>query len=67
LHDLREEGCGDEVEMHVVLPQYLWVLYAGSFFDTREGFKSVFGTDWEIEKELARELYKVWRSSGVYW
>jgi len=54
LHDLPRERCGDEVEVHVVLSQCLWVLYAGAIFDTREGFKSVSGTDWEIIKELAR-------------
>ena len=36
MHGLREEGCGDEVEMHVVLPERLWVMHAGAIFDTGE-------------------------------
>ena len=50
VHDLPEKGCGDEVEVHVVLSKCLWVLYADAIFDTREGFKSLSGTNWEIRK-----------------
>jgi hypothetical protein len=50
MHDLRKEGRGDEVEVHVVLPERLRVLYAGAIFNTREGFTGLSGTDWEIRE-----------------
>jgi hypothetical protein len=53
MHDMPKEGCGDEMEVYLVLSECLWIVYAGAIFDTWEGFKSVSGTDREIEKELA--------------
>jgi hypothetical protein len=61
MHDMPKEGCRNEVEVHMVLSQCLWVLHAGTIFDTREGFKRVSGTNREIEKELAPGLEKGWR------
>jgi hypothetical protein len=60
VHDLPEEGPGHEVEVHMVLPECLWVLYAGAIFDTREGFKDLSGTDWEI-----RERAGSWAIEGT--
>jgi hypothetical protein len=48
MYDLREEGCRDEVEVHVVLLECVWGLHAGAIFDTRERFRSLSGSDREI-------------------
>jgi hypothetical protein len=53
MHDMPKEGCRDEVEMHVVLRQCLWILYPDTFFDTRERFERMSGTDQEIEKRAS--------------
>ncbi len=50
MHGMREEGCGDEVEMHVVLPECLWVVHAGAIIDTRQGFTNMCRTDREIRE-----------------
>ena len=34
--------------MYVVLPKCLRVMHAGTFFNTREGFTSVLGTNWGL-------------------
>jgi len=77
MHDLRKEGCGDEVEMHVVLPECLCVVYAGAIIDTREGFTNLSRTDWEIRERAGSRAIEgmafEWRSGsgwvqfGTYW
>jgi hypothetical protein len=70
MHDLREGRCGDEVEMHVVLPECLWIVYAGAVIDTREGFTDLSGTDWEIRERAGSRAIEgmvlEWRS-GFCW
>jgi hypothetical protein len=72
MHDLRKEGRGDEVEMHVVLLERVRVLYAGAIFNTREGFTDLSGTGWEIrERAGSRRIegmalgWGSWSSTGA--
>jgi hypothetical protein len=64
MHDLREEGCGDEVEVHVVLFECLRGLHAGAIFYTGEGFKSLSGTDWEIRERAGSRAIERMALSG---
>jgi hypothetical protein len=45
MHDMPEEGYGNEVEMYVVLFECLWGLYAGVGVDSGEGFEGLLGED----------------------
>jgi len=67
VHDLPEKGCGDEVEVHVVLSKCLWVLYADAIFDTREGFKSLSGTNWEIRERAGSRAIEGMVLGWRYW
>ncbi len=67
MHGLRKEGCRDAVEMHVVLPECLWVLYAGAFFDTGEGFTDLYRTDWEIRERAGSRAIEGMALEWRYW
>ena len=49
MHDMSEQGCGDEVEMYVVLFECLRGLYGSFGVDSWEGFEDLLGEDWGIE------------------
>ena len=52
----------------MVLPECLWILYAGAIFNTRKGFKDLFGTDWESRERAgsrAIEMAFGWRYRGL--
>jgi hypothetical protein len=49
MHDLQEKGYRYEMEMHMVLFECLWLVYADLILDTRERLEDLLGADWTLD------------------